>query len=321
MKKILTLQILILSFFILNGAPPDYLWVGTYTIGDYHSSSDSDMRNTYGQVFASTFLNSVGNKYPSVQTKHEHDLKDSQVRANLFTNQTWDGMPICDIVFFSGHGSKDGIWTWNNTGNGESFVRHAPYTSGGWGYGYDWTKWVIQYDCLTLHNTDASRYEDLFQGMHAILGYRCVTYNYESSYDCQFPWWCFLNPLSVSCIVGIANPNCKVARSKDIMSEFAKEWVERDRTIWDAWKNANYNIHYKKYTQGVGGKGIDPAIVSIYGRFIYPAVIQGFNGASEKFDDVKDFMIPAASTQIDANLQWVYEGLSHYNAVYGSPKY
>jgi len=263
--SVTTLLLVINSFAIIRYGVPSQIHISAYAINDYSTFPGGATNLNRTILHKNMFINQIqvrlAAKYPSVDFYITHNRENSSATVYNFLNDD-----AGHIIFFSGHGTNNSIALRNGLINSYS------------GKKFDgWTRWVYFDACLTL-NANLSQVANWFDGTHAILGYRSLSWEFSGS------------PVS----------------SEDVLKEFATRFITNGETIWNAHKNSVISIIYNQ-----AGIGIEPAIVNRIGNAEHGEYV---DFADEQFSNTYNgpFNTALYATNIATSSRSVVYGVPQY---------
>jgi Family of unknown function (DUF6345) len=177
--------------------------------------------NTYVPSFsASTAAPGLGTSGPSFAL----DKRDTYVTKSAITStsSSYGSREYCDFVFYGGHGLVGGLFL----GSGGSYGTVA---ANEFNLGMGYTRWFLANGC-SLFNTvaaPATAYQTTFKGLKAMLSFKSVVYDNNLSWE--------------------------------LYQEFWLNWTYRDKSLLNAFFDAQTNYGYKHLYPS---KGLEPGCLS-----------------------------------------------------------
>jgi hypothetical protein len=233
MKKIMTIVMVVLFASVACSALtpwglPAWVDISAYAVNDYSQTGSSNLNRSiyHKNRFITQMQDRLRAKYPNISSTVRNNRENSTATVNNFLN---DGTGLTEFVFFTGHGSRSRILLYNG------FVSHASGKSFG-----NYTRWVMFDACLVL-DAPFDQHANWFDGVHSILGYNSIAYEFIKSYNCFF--------------------SCSHYRSEDVFNKFASRFINNGETIWSAHHNSIKEAVYQN-----GGYGVEPSIVFLSGN-------------------------------------------------------
>jgi len=252
---------------------PTSFKIATFAISKYNGDWLEPLPRSLANANAlyNSAVSSLKSKYPSITYSRLQKENSTATEASFLSSTTEN----YNFVYYSGHGNNDRI-TFYNSGE-RVYNTEKKFGSGS-------TRWVMMNSCLVFEN-GSSNQEPWFGGVHSILGFSSVSWQFDMSWRCGFLWLSTCHDYS-----------------EDAESEFAERWIKNGETIWDAYKTAIKNQIYED-----GGYGVEPKIVYRYGY------INGvfFDPWQEKF----------AASYLGPIFQTYYSGIGSRWITLGTPSY
>jgi hypothetical protein len=218
---------------------PEWLWIRTYHAGTgFRPGANLEWDSRYlpysttlgFRYYLFTHLKSM---HPQVMARAD-SIEGENFRAALWTGTNSDAANY-EIQFLYSHGSPGGIVDYDST------IASVQATMPNNIILRKFNKYMFLMSCRTLENETPGNYAPVFKGGHALLGVRSDlrAFGFQVS-DTQDPR--FL-------------PNSG-SYSNRIGQYFSIHWVQRKKTLWDAWRDALFEVQYREYRFGVEAAGV-----------------------------------------------------------------
>ncbi len=229
-KIIVLLLVLLVNVFSVT---PEYLWVGSYTIEHYNNGVYLAYSHKQASAFTSLMSWLINWKNLDIDYKWNHNYKDAAVNETVFEGQDFN---INEFLIFVSHGYRGGmvINKYNTSTTYAMDISNQYPNTRSWDFGNSYTKWIIMGSChtildehVTVWGTTFYFYDQIFDGVHSIMGYKSDGRNV---YD--------------------GGP----------IGRFPLEWVHNRRSIWNAWRVSVREEVYEGCNQDV-----TPSMVGVWG--------------------------------------------------------
>ena len=230
------LPLILFTFCFANATDvnvPSKFSIATFAISEYEDNwqNNSSQSKETADALVNSFKKNIKDNYPKTSFISKQYYNESVTKQHFSSTDNFN------FVFYKGHGSPNTITMWPKN----EYVRNKDKRFGGQTY------WVLIRSCLVFKN-GASNQDPWFNGVHSILGYSSLSWNYKKYkhyYRCGF-----LN-------IG----QCSYSRaSYYVERDFATNWIKEKKGMWESYKNAVY-----KWIAKEQGKGVEPKIVYRYG--------------------------------------------------------
>lgn len=208
---------------------PPYMWYATYSMENY-SRTGCNVFVNLGSAHedATGFSNAVNSAGLSCDVRHVYNRRDAECIPSRWSGY-YAEVNYVDFLFYAGHGCGTGPYL--GCDPAYQITNWSDIRFGGSGY----LKWVQAAACnwFIADSIDGScgtgmdefqRWENCFEGVHAIQGHRAVTYDHPRYFD-------------------------------SMSIEFWDRWVYQNNTIYNAWKSAQIKWVYEKGRY----RGLQPA--------------------------------------------------------------
>lgn len=308
MRKILFRVLLFMSVYPINGLAqsfglPVYLDVATFAITYTNNTCNPHATALPWSLmerdwFVNSLRSNISAHYPTISSAWRWQFDEGAASYANFQSTHKDE---CEFVFFAGHG---GIDPYFGTGNDAVFLNNTTceHSLNEFKLGGSYTKWAFFKACGVLRDQNPNAYNYIFNGVHAIFGYRSLA----SQWSIKSSWW--------HCVWY----GCDYSSSYDVFAYLFNNWIAGGQDMWTAYSNAiiqNFNEANNIYSGYI--PGLDFAVVFAFGHaYDNNGSWTYFNGATERITNVfRNEMAPGGGNN------WYPQGLCCWNTIIGSPQY
>lgn len=210
-------------------ADPPYMWYATYSINDYDGNGSCGRGNLQRSHEGAAAFSAALEGMNLQNTMYKYQRKDTECTAGRWTGENAE-VNMVDFVFYAGHGCGKGPVFGCNPGYAISNTDDIRF--GGNGY----LKWVqaascswfteAEYDDCQSGLSPKVRWMPCLQGVHAIMGHKAKTWEYEYMEEAARQFW--------------------------------NDWCVNGLEIWEAWRNSQAEWIY----ENGGSIGIEPATLA-----------------------------------------------------------
>ena len=290
---------------VITFGMPNKLDYGTWAISYANNSCNtSRLDQSFGtrDAFKNALASNISSLYPVWSFISNWICQYDEGAATLASFQAPD-KDACEFVLFVGHGGYHSPIS-NTNANCALFLNNTTcefswnnFTIGGRN-----TKWAIFEGCQILKDQNPNAYTSIFNGVHAIFGFRSKNWYWDVKSD----WW--------HCLWF----GCDYTRSWDREVYFLNNWFA-GQDMWTAWSNAvsqNYNDSKEGYFH-LSVPGFEYAMVQVHGQALNnDGNWQIINGGGDIITNVYKNPMPTHNVP-----GWNYGGITYISTIVGSPQY